>query len=214
MLHRNQPSGQFLQPPGLAKIGPESLGLSAGWISRTGETKLPTMIDIRQTGALALTFLFLSSGLALAENEPQQIGVYEDWVAYSFNASDGKVCYISSTPKASEPKAVKRDPAFFLVTHMPGRKPPVKGEVSTIIGYPFKEGRPVKLMIDSQNYEMFSKGDTAWVDNGTDKKVVAAMKSGKSLKVQGTSWRGTQTVDSYSLAGISAALAAIEESCK
>lgn len=172
------------------------------------------MIDTQRTGALALSLLLLSPGVGLAASEPQQIGVYEDWVAYSFSSSEGKVCYISSTPKASEPKSVKRDPAFFLVTHMPGRKPPVKGEVSTIIGYPFKEGRPVKLTIDAQSYEMFSKGDTAWVDNGTDKKVVAAMKGGAVLKVQGTSWRGTQTVDSYSLAGISAALAAIEQSCK
>jgi len=110
-------------------------------------------------------------------------------------------------------EAFKRDPAFFLVTHMPGRKPPVKGEVSTIIGYPFKEGEIVKLSIDEQDYEMFSKGDTAWVDTGSDKKVVAAMKAGKSLKIEGTSWRGTRTVDTYSLIGISAALDAIDKAC-
>ena len=97
---------------------------------------------------------------------------------------------------------------------MPGRKPPVKGEVSTIIGYPFKEGEAVKLTIDDNNFEMFSKGDTAWVDTGTDKKIVAAMKAGKSLKVKGTYWRGKTTEDSYSLQGISAALAAIDKACK
>lgn len=164
-------------------------------------------------GALALGFSLILPVLAQAEGEPQQIGVFEDWVAYAYDAADSKVCYVSSTPKASEPKNAKRDPAFFLVTHMPGRKPPVKGEVSTIIGYPFKEGQPVKLTIDAENYEMFSKGDTAWVDTGTDKKIVAAMRAGKSLKVEGTSWRGTETVDTYSLQGISAALAAIEKAC-
>ena len=61
---------------------------------------------------------------------------------------------------------------------------------------------------------MFSKGDTAWVDTGNDKKIVAAMKAGQSLKVKGTSWRGTQTEDTYSLSGISAALAAIDKACK
>ncbi len=172
------------------------------------------MIQKRNTGALALTFTMLFAGQALAEGEPQQIGAFDDWVAYSYNAADSKVCYVSSAPKSTEPKNVKRDPAFFLVTNMPGRKPPVKGEVSTIIGYPFKEGQPVKLMIDNQNYDMFSKGDTAWVDTGTDKKIVAAMKAGKSLKVKGTSWRGTATEDTYSLAGISAALAAIDKACK
>lgn len=166
------------------------------------------------SGALALLLIGLPAGLAQAEGEPQQIGVFDDCVAYSFQSAEGKVCYVSSTPKASEPAGAKRDPAFFLVTNMPGRKPPVKGEVSTIIGYPFKEGQPVKLSVDAKTFEMFSKGDTAWVDNGADKKVVTAMKSGTELKVGGTSWRGTQTVDTYSLAGISAALAAIDDACK
>jgi len=171
------------------------------------------MIQKQQTGAIALTLLVVLSGIAQADTEPKQIGVFDDWLAYSYDAADSKVCYISSTPKASEPKNAKRDPAFFLVTHMPGRKPPVKGEVSTIIGYPFKEGQIVKLSIDEQDYEMFSKGDTAWVDTGSDKKVVAAMKAGKSLKIEGTSWRGTRTVDTYSLIGISAALDAIDKAC-
>ena len=168
----------------------------------------------RQTGALALTILVSLAGLAHAEGEPKQIGAFNDWLAYSYDAADSKVCYVSSTPKSSEPKNAKRDPAFFLVTHMPGRKPPVRGEVSTIIGYPFKEGETVRLTIDDASYDMFSKGDTAWVDTGTDKKIVAAMKAGKTLKVEGTSWRGTQTVDNYSLTGISAALSAIDKACK
>ena len=172
------------------------------------------MNQLRRTGILGITLLTLTAGVSLAENEPKQIGAFEDWTAYAYDAADSKVCYVSSTPKATDPKGVKRDPAFFLVTNMPGRKPPVKGEVSTIIGYPFKEGEAVKLTIDDQAYEMFSKGDTAWVDTGSDKKIVAAMKNGKSLKVKGTSWRGKSTEDTYSLQGISAALAAIDKACK
>ena len=172
------------------------------------------MNQLRRTGVLGITLLTLTAGHALAENEPKQIGVFEDWVAYAYDAADSKVCYVSSTPKATEPKGVKRDPAFFLVTNMPGRKPPVKGEVSTIIGYPFKEGEPVKLTIDDASFQMFSKGDTAWVDTGSDKKIVAAMKGGRTLKVKGTSWRGRTTEDTYSLQGISAALAAIDKACK
>ncbi|MCA3574106.1 MAG: hypothetical protein IOC86_09330 [Aestuariivirga sp.] len=172
------------------------------------------MIHFAKTGALALTLLTALSGLAAAEGELQKIGQFDDWLAFSYQAADSKVCYVSSTPKSSEPKNVKRDPAFLLVTHVPERKPPVKGEVSTIIGYPFKEGKIVKLTVDEESFEMFSKGDTAWVNIGSDKKVVAAMKAGKTLKVEGTSWRGTETVDNYSLAGISAALAAIDKACR
>jgi hypothetical protein len=40
------------------------------------------------------------------------------------------------------------------------------------------------------------------------------MKNGKVLKISGTSWRGTATTDTYSLEGISAALAKIDDACK
>ena len=39
------------------------------------------------------------------------------------------------------------------------------------------------------------------------------MKAGKQLIVRGTSSRGTATTDTYSLAGFSAALAAIDKAC-
>ncbi len=178
-------------------------------------TKVAYMILTRRRSAWALSFCMTFPGLALAQgSDPVSLGSFEDWTAYSYQAADSKVCYVSATPKESEPKSAKRDPAFFLVTHMPGRKPPVRGEVSTIIGYPFKEGAMVELTIDDEKYEMFSKGDTAWVDTGSDKKIVAAMKAGRSLTVKGTSWRGTETLDTYSLNGISAALSAIDKACK
>ena len=174
--------------------------------------KVPRMNHLMRSGAVALTLSVLTAGLAHAENEPKQIGAFQDWVAYAYDAADSKVCYVSSTPKSTDPKG--RLMPLIDLGNMPGRKPPVKGEVSTIIGYPFKEGEPVKLTIDDQSYDMFSKGDTAWVDTGSDKKIVAAMKNGKSLKVKGTSWRGKSTEDSYSLQGISSALAAIDKACK
>lgn len=170
------------------------------------------MNHLRRTGALALTIITLSSFSARAE-EPESLGVFNDWSAYTYKASDSKVCYVSSSPKGSEPKNVKRDPAFFLVTHMPGRK--VKGEVSTIIGYPFKKETNAELTIDESKFTLFTNADGAWAESpATEKQIVTAMKAGKSLKVKGTSWRGTQTEDTYSLSGISAALAAIDKACK
>lgn len=170
------------------------------------------MNHLRRTGALALTIFTISSGLAFAE-EPQSLGVFDDWSAYTYKAPDSKVCYVSSSPKGSEPKNVKRDPAFFLVTHMPGRK--VKGEVSTIIGYPFKKETNAELTIDESKFTLFTNADGAWAESpATEKQIVTAMKAGTSLKVKGTSWRGTQTEDTYSLSGISAALSAIDKACK
>ena len=173
------------------------------------------MNHLTRMGAAALFLIpVVIASPARAEGEPTQLGIFADWAAYSYKTAESKVCYVSSSPKSMAPKSVKRDPAFFLVTNMPGRKPAVKGEVSTIIGYPFKDGAIVKLTIDGQSFDMFSKGDTAWVETGADKTVVTAMKGGQTLKIKGTSWRGTETEDTYSLSGISAALAAIDKACK
>jgi len=97
------------------------------------------------------------------------------------------------------------------VTNYPGRK--VKGQISTIIGYPFKDGTTVKLTIDDKTFTLFPVGDTAWAEKD-DADIVAAMKDGTSLKVAGISWKGTETTDSYSLAGISAAIDEIDSACK
>ena len=172
------------------------------------------MIPSRRNECAALAVIALcafGSGLASAA-EPALLGEFENWAAYTYQASDTKVCYISARPKSSEPK-VKRDPAFFLVSNMPGRK--VKGEVSTIIGYPFKKESKVLLTIDDNKFELYTNGDGAWADTSdTEKKIVAAMKSGKALKVTGTSWKNNKTVDTYGLEGVSSALAKIDEACR
>lgn len=173
------------------------------------------ILSLGRKSALALLAMAVCfTGGLRAEDSPQEdLGDFGDWKAVSYKASDTKVCYISSQPKSSEPKNAKRDPIFLMVTHMPGRK--VKGEISTIIGYPFKKDSTAELTIDGAKFELFTNGDGAWADSSaTEKKIVAAMKAGKSLTLKGTSWRGTETTDSYSLEGLTAALAAIDKACK
>jgi invasion associated locus B (IalB) protein len=172
------------------------------------------MIPYGWRGAALLLALFCGAAHAYAQgNEPVLLGESGDWTAYTYKAVDTKVCYATSRPKSSEPKTAKRDPIFFLVTHMPGRK--VKAEVSTIIGYPFKKDTTVELKVDQAVFELFTNADGAWADTtATEKKIVTAMKSGAALTVKGTSWRGTVTTDTYSLKGLSAAIAKIDEACK
>lgn len=148
---------------------------------------------------------------ALAEGEPEKLGGFKDWEAYTYQAPNSKVCFAFSEPQAKLPAKVKRDAIQFIVTNYPGRK--VKGQISTIIGYPFKEGATVKLSIDNKSFDLFPVGDTAWAGD-TDVEIVAAMKKGTTLKIEGVSWKGTATTDTYSLAGISAAIDKIDSACK
>ena len=173
------------------------------------------MLQPRLAGVLGLLLLTsCTCGRAHAQSaEPTLLGRFNDWAAYTYKVPDTQVCYISSRPKTTEPKSVKRDPAYFLVTHMPGRK--VRGEIMTIIGYAFKQDSSVELKVDDAAFELFSNTDGAWAGTtDMEKQIVTAMKSGKSLSLKGTSWRGTETLDTYSLEGVSAALAKIDEACK
>jgi Invasion associated locus B (IalB) protein len=145
------------------------------------------------------------------QTKPSLVGEFNDWAAYSYTTPTGPVCYIVSQPKKSEPEGTKRDPVFFLVTHRPGDN--VRNEVNTIIGYAFKKESTATLTIDGDDFNLFTKGDGAWSDS-KDSTIVSAMKKGKKMEVKGTSWRGTSTVDSYSLSGVKQAMDKIDQHCK
>ena len=172
------------------------------------------MIQIGRAGAVALLTMTVGMAGSALGAEPTPLGVFADWTAYTYKASDTKVCYIVSQPKSSDAaKKVKRDPIFFIITHMPGRN--INGEVSTIIGYPFKEATMVQLKIDNVEYELFTNGDGAWADTtDKEKKIVETMKAGQKFSVRGTSWKGTETIDNYSLNGFTSAMDKIDSSCK
>ncbi|MBG1233525.1 invasion associated locus B family protein [Aestuariivirga litoralis] len=164
--------------------------------------------------ALCASFVFSTAARA---EDPVSLGKSDDWEAFTYHQDGAPVCYVMSAPKKSESdkKNAKRDPAYFMITHFAGKK--VKGQISTNIGYAFKESSIVNLKVDAQNFELYTNGDSAWAaDANTEVKVVKAMKTSKSstFTVAGTSFRGTQTVDTYSLAGIDQALAKIDTTCK
>lgn len=151
--------------------------------------------------------------LAAAQDAPQVMGEFEAWRAMKANRSEGLVCYVMASPQETEPKNVKRDPIFFLVSNFPGAG--VKGEPQIVIGYPFQDGSKATVEIggDKFAFETQNSGTdgAAWLpDRATEQKLVAAMRDGSNMTVRGTSRRGTNTKDTYSLRGISAALDAIE----
>jgi invasion protein IalB len=153
--------------------------------------------------------------LAQAPESPTSLGTSGDWEAFTYEAEGSKVCYAYSQPKKSEAnkKGVGRGAIYFMITHAPGKK--VKAQPSTFIGYTFKDKSEVKLTIEGKDFNLYPVGNTAWTDKvETEKAILAAMKSGKTMTVSGTSAKGTETTDTYSLKGISAAMDAIDGECK
>lgn len=164
-------------------------------------------------GAALAAAAFAWGGTTAIAQQAQQLGVHESWVAFAYETTKGKVCYIVSQPQDSEPKNVRRDEIYFMITHRPAQK--VRNEVMTIIGYPFKKDSNVSAEVDTTKFTMFTNGDGAWVEkSSTEDAIVDAMKRGVKLVIRGTSWRGTKTVDEYSLKGVTAALDQIGAECK
>lgn len=165
---------------------------------------------MRRAVRAACVVLTLITTSAIAQ-EVKPLKKYKDWSTYSA-AGSPKVCFAVAQPKSIKPKGVRRGPIYFYISHYPGDK--VADEISVKMGYPFPAGNKVTVTIGSDKFELFTKDEGAFIEKTADEgRLVEVMKAGSSMKVQGRSARGTNTTDTYSLGGISDALARIAKEC-
>ena len=149
------------------------------------------------------------------DSQPTLLGQYADWGAYTASPKGGKVCFALSKPISSktEPAGRKRDQAFIFVAIRPAEN--VKNEVSVIIGYPFKSTSDATAEIGTAKFEMYTKDDGAWIKNVAEEaRMIDAMRKSADLTIKGTSGRGIQSTDRYSLKGLAQALDRAEQECK
>jgi len=142
----------------------------------------------------------------------ERLGDFSDWSAFKYEENGAVVCFMASEPSKAEGNYTTRGKIHAMVTHRPAEKR--TDEVSIQAGYPYKENAPVEVEVGTMKVRLFTQGDSAWaVDKDTDKKLVQAMIKGSTMVVQGTSSRGTNTKDTYSLSGFTRAYQAIGEAC-
>ena len=164
--------------------------------------------------AVALAAALATAGAASAK--PQLLGEFNDWKAFKSADGGATVCYALSQPKSTDPKGVKRDPIFFIISNFPQRG--AKGEPSIVIGYPFKDGSKATVDVGGASFSFVTINDNtnggAWmVDAASEQKLIAAIRAGSAMTVKGTSRRGTNTTDKYSLSGAGAAIDRINQEC-
>ncbi len=152
------------------------------------------------------------TSLAHAGDEATTLGTFKDWGAYTYTEQGGKVCFMASKPTKSLPTGARRSDIYAQVTH---RAADNSHNVFSIInGYSFKPNVEATLTIGTRKFQLVTQGDSAWAkDEATDRAIAEALKTGNTMTVEGTSSRGTKTTDTYSLAGSSAALQAINKAC-
>ncbi|MBO6826980.1 MAG: hypothetical protein JJ879_12315 [Sneathiella sp.] len=157
-------------------------------------------------------FLISAAPAEAAKTDPRALGTFKDWSAYTWAEEGQKICYMLSRPIKSLPTNVRRGDIYIMVTYRP--KSRIKEEVSHVTGYPYKDKSVVDVTIDKRKFKMATDGDAAWLPGADmDPKMISAMRSGSKMIIKGTSSRGTDTTDTYSLQGFTAAHKQIRKSC-
>jgi hypothetical protein len=164
---------------------------------------------------LAVAAITLAGSVAVAQESTNRVATMTDWNV--FTEESPKECWGVSKPKETvntrdgQPAAVNRSDILLFVTFRPGKP----GEISFTGGYPFAEGSTVEVAIDGDAYQLFTDGEWAWPGSAEeDGKLLAALKAGTTAVLTARSGRGTQTVDTFSLRGFTAAMEDAEKRCQ
>ena len=152
----------------------------------------------------------LSATPALAQ-EVKLLEKFKDWSAYAATGP-AKTCFAVAKPTNSKPDKIKRGPIFVYISRWPAEN--VTNEISVKMGYPFAQGAKVTATIGTAKFDLFTKDEGAFVEKPeTETKIIEALKTGNSMKIEGKSARGTATTDTYSLNGLSDALDRAAKEC-
>ncbi len=146
-----------------------------------------------------------------AKGKPQQVGTFGDWGAFTAQGK-GKTCYALAEPRDRTPASLKRDKAYVFISNRPGEN--VRNEVSIIMGFPMKDNSDAKAEIGNVTFDLICKGANAWVKNAAKEgDFIEALKRGSKLVIKASSIKGSLNTDSYSLAGLSDAMARVQKDC-
>lgn len=158
----------------------------------------------RALGALTIA---VSATSVQAQESTNRVATMTDWNV--FTEESPKECWGVSKPKETvnsrdgKPVSVRRGDILMFVTFRPGKP----GEISFTGGYPFATGSTVDVVVDGNTFKLFSDGEWAWPGSAADDAaLLKAMKAGSAAVVSARSGKGTQTKDTFSLRGFTAAM--------
>jgi len=147
--------------------------------------------------------------------QPTLLATYGEWGAYQGGSGARRVCFALSKPASTQtaPPNRPRDPSYLFISTRPAEN--VRNEVSIIIGYSFKPNADATVEIGSNKFTMYTQNDGAWLKNPAEEpRMIEVMRKSPDLVIKGTSAKGTQSTDRYSLKGLAQALDRTAQECK
>ncbi len=153
----------------------------------------------------------------------QQIEMVDSATDWSVYVTDSpKECFIISKPTSSTARRdgaavdVRRGDIRFYISIIPGEN--VISEPSFLAGYPLKQDVPVQFRVRDTTMQLYPNADIdreyAWPRPEDDAALITAMRGGAEAIVVGVSTRGTETTDTFSLIGFTAAMEKALELCE
>ncbi len=174
------------------------------------------ILNISRMIGVSLALLLANAATAQEESD-NRVSANTDWSV--FVESDPSECWAVSAPKETlntrdgNAVDVRRGDIRLIVFYRPSEN--VNGQVMFTGGYPFANESTVSVQVGDTTFQMFTQGETAWpATPEDDAKFVAAMKRGSNAVVTGRSGRGTQTQDTFSLLGFTAAVEEAANRCE
>lgn len=159
---------------------------------------------MRIFASLALLAALLMPAIA---NARDSLGVFGNWGA--FRDPDAPRCYAIARPDRE--RRGEWEP-FASIGNWPGRDR--RGQVHFRLRREMQDdGRPA-LTIGAQRFELVGRGPDAWAANSRDNAaIVAAIRSGTSMRIVARSRRTGRFVDNYNLRGAASAIDAAALGC-
>ena len=164
---------------------------------------------------LCVAALAMPPSTALAQESTNLVATMTDWSV--FTEESPKECWGVSKPKETvnsrdgQPVSVRRGDILLFVTFRPGKP----GEISFTGGYPFAGGSTVEVAVDGNAFQLFTDGEWAWPGSAEDDaKLLAALKAGTNATLTARSGKGTETKDTFSLRGFTAAMEDAGKRCQ
>ncbi|NOD78631.1 MULTISPECIES: invasion associated locus B family protein [unclassified Ruegeria] len=171
---------------------------------------------VRVIAGLSLAGTVTTTAIAQQASSTNRVAVKTDWSV--FVEEDPTECWSVATPdetvntRGGRVVSVRRSDILLFVVFRPGED--VNGTVSFTGGYPFAAGSTVNVKIDDAEFEFITDGEWAWPSTqGQEPKVIEAMKRGNEAVLTARSERGTQTKDTFSLLGFTAAIDDAKQRC-
>lgn len=157
--------------------------------------------------AMAGVAMFASWPVAVPARDV--LGVFEHWGA--FRDPDRPRCFAIAQP-VSQLGTRPSWYAFVAIGYWPRQG--VRGQINIRLSHELASGAAATLRIGPSHFALTGGGADVWAkDKRDDAAILAAIRSGRVMSVQGRARDGTSFVDSYALRGAATAIDAAALGC-